>query len=158
MQGSICSCYSLSCAIKYKHNYVIQVYQYHHYYPNYLWIVPGWYSDNWWMEFSSYLAILNCTVGQVEQVLNRSLTFMPVPESINLTTNGVNTTFLTSSRYAADAVRALAQATNSTISEEVSYNMSCELVIKSKLSNSLLHITNPSGISVSSSCVLFIIS
>ena len=80
-------------------------------YPNYLWIVPGWYSENWWMEFSDHLSTLNCTLQQIERVLNRSLTLSPVPGDINQTTDDINP--LDTSSYAADAVRALAMATMS---------------------------------------------
>ena len=86
-----------------------------YHYPNYLWIVPGWYSDNWWREFPDYLTTLNCTLTQVEQVLNRSLTFLPVPGNINSTTAGDITTLLNPSSYAADAVRALALALNESL-------------------------------------------
>ena len=92
-----------------------KAHQYHRHYPNYLWIVPGWYSDNWWKEFPDYLTTLNCTLTQVEQVLNRSLTLLPVPGHLNSTTAGVITTLLNPSSYAADAVRALALALNETL-------------------------------------------
>ena len=92
-----------------------KAYQSRRYYPNYLWIVPGWYSDNWWREFPDYLTTLNCTLTQVEQVLNRSLTFLPVPGHLNSTTAGVITTLLNPSSYAADAVKALALALNDSL-------------------------------------------
>ena len=78
-------------------------------YPNYLWIVPGWYSEKWWTEFSDHLSTLNCTLQQIERVLNRSLTLSPVPG--DQTTADIN--LLNTSSYAADAVRALAMATMS---------------------------------------------
>ena len=82
------------------------------FYPNYLWIIPGWYSENWWMEFQDYLLQLNCTMMQVEQALNRSLTLLPIPGSLITTTGDVNTTLLNPASYAATAVRALALAVN----------------------------------------------
>ena len=88
-----------------------------HYYPNYLWIVPGWYSENWWMEFSDYFTTLNCTSREVEQVLNRSLTFTPIPGYSKSKNNVFNKTIINPSNYAADAVRALALAVNSSISK-----------------------------------------
>ena len=68
------------------------------------------------MEFPDHLSTLNCTVEQVEQVLNRSLTLSPVPGDLNATSVGVD--HLNTSSYAVDAVRALALAINESISND----------------------------------------
>ena len=84
------------------------------FYPNYLWIIPGWYSENWWKDFPlDYLTSLNCTLTEVEQVLHRSLTLLPVP-GLHNSTNGASIV-TNSSRYAVDAVKTLAQALNKSL-------------------------------------------
>ena len=113
-----------------------KAYQYFRHYPNYLWIVPGWYSDNWWREFPDYLTTLNCTLTQVEQVLNRSLTFLPVPGHLNSTTAPEITTLVNPSSYAADAVRALALALNESLNIN-SCNEVPERCIQKRLRNLL---------------------
>ena len=115
-----------------------KAYQYLRHYPNYLWIVPGWYSDNWWREFPDYLTTLNCTLTQVEQVLNRSLTFLPVPGNINSTTAGDITTLLNPSSYAADAVRALALALNESLNTS-----NCNESLKQCIQNNLTDLLIP---------------
>lgn len=42
------------------------------YHPGYVWITPGWYGEGWWMVGGE--ESLNCTLQQLETVLNRSLT------------------------------------------------------------------------------------
>lgn len=42
------------------------------YHPSYVWITPGWYGEGWWMVGGE--ESLNCTLQQLETVLNRSLT------------------------------------------------------------------------------------
>lgn len=42
------------------------------YHPGYVWITPGWYGEGWWMVGGE--ESLNCTLQQLETVLNRSVT------------------------------------------------------------------------------------
>lgn len=42
------------------------------YHPGYVWITPGWYGEGWWMVGGE--ESLNCTLQQLEAVLNRSVT------------------------------------------------------------------------------------
>lgn len=92
-------------------------------YPNYLWVIPNWYTENWWKEFPNHLSTLNCTLDQIERVLNRSLVLLPIPQHLN--SSGIDSTLLNASSFAADAVRVLALAVselrsfdNATIDEQ----------------------------------------
>ena len=49
-------------------------------YPNYAWILLNW-SDQWWMEYDEYLNDTNCTLPNINTVLNRSLILTPYPSS-----------------------------------------------------------------------------
>ena len=89
------------------------------YYPHYLWIVPGWYSNNWWKDFPNYLKTINCTQAQIEQALNRSLTLLPVPAG-KLINNLPNP-----SSYATDAVKALGLAINASTVSCISQERQC---------------------------------
>ena len=112
------------------------------YYPNYLWIVPGWYSENWWKDFPNYLTTIggNCTLKEIEQALNRSLTLLPVPagESINDLPKSFS--------YAADAVKALAIAINTSAASCTSQKRQCMFT---DITNALRNIKFD-GLSVSS--------
>ena len=41
--------------------------------PEYVWITPGWYPENWWMEDVSH----NCSLSVRREILNMSLSVVP---------------------------------------------------------------------------------
>ena len=47
-------------------------------YPGYVWIIQGWYSDQWWMEEDS-----NCTSETLESFLNGTIGVSHFPTASN---------------------------------------------------------------------------
>lgn len=60
--------------------------------PGYVWIIPGWYGDEWWRDRVSGIEI-NCTLEDLEDFLNSSVVVVSqYPDSLNdttVTTSGI---------------------------------------------------------------------
>ena len=60
--------------------YVIQAVQRGWQYPQYVFLLYGWYQDQWWYPLNGDIL---CNSSQMEQVIERSLTITQFPEILN---------------------------------------------------------------------------
>ena len=54
-------------------------------YPDYTWILYGWYSNEWWRSTSD----VNCSEDELAAMLERALVIQQYPIADNMSTNAV---------------------------------------------------------------------